>query len=93
MGIGRKWVDRSIERLLGAIAPSSYANTQDKQDKAEAAEKAKIATAQAAEQEKIAKVSESTQGPTKMASNRAVKKKPSGKMENNLAKKKFQVQR
>jgi hypothetical protein len=68
MGIGRKWVDRSIERLLGLTAPSIVFKTQAKQAKAEAAEKAKIAK------------------DPRLPSNRAVNKKPSGKMEENLAK-------
>jgi hypothetical protein len=81
MGIGRKWVDRSIDRLLGPIALSIVDKTQAKQAKAEAAEKAKIAKAKAAEQAKMAK-------DPRLPSNRAVKKKPSGKMEKNLAQKK-----
>ena len=77
--MGRKWPDRSIERLLG---PTAQAN----QAKAKASEKAKIGMAKAVEQSKMA--SAVKKKPSGKMEKDLAKKKPIGKMEKDLANKK-----
>ncbi len=79
MGIGRKWVDRSIERLLG---PTAQAN----QSKAKAWEKAKLGMAMAVELSKMA--SAIKKKPSGKREKNFAKKKPCANMEKDLAKKK-----
>ena len=98
MGTGRKWVDRSLDLLLGPIALSNDFKTQAKHAKSEprrrtakskVAEHAKIANDQDM-QDKAAVdvVRPSMKRLINIARNRASEKKTSGKMKKHHAKKK-----
>ena len=77
--MGRKWPDRSIERLLGPTAQAS-------QSKAKASEKAKLGMAMAAELSKMA--SAIKKKPSGKREKKFANKKPCANREKDLAKKK-----